>query len=578
MPNKPKPNLQDYSKTCKEFRWEDAEKKLVFSGKNRKFLNIARNISRNAGDKTALLWESSEGKTKTYSFSELEKKSNQFANFLKKTGIRKGDRCFIFLPRVPELYFSFLGILKIGAIAGTLFPAFGPEGLETRLRRGQVNLVVTNKELLKRLEKTKNLGYLKHVVVVDGKTMKKKRWKETDYSEILKESPEFNAVKTKSTDPAVMLFTSATSYTPVAGIVLPHKALIQQTATAEWCLDLHPEDVYWCTADPGWITGVVYGIIAPLALGIKIMSYEGRFDPEKWYDLIEKYRISILYTAPTAIRMLMQSGAHKKYNLSSLRHICSVGEALNPAAIKWSKQTLGLPIYDNYWQTETGAIVVSNYRCLQIKPGSMGKPVPGIKAAIIDENGKELGAGKTGNLALKPGWPAMMSAIWKRPDLYKNYFKKGFYMTKDSAYKNRQGYYFFVGRADDIIKTAGERVNPFEVESALMEYPATAETAVIGKPDPTRGEIIAAFIVLKRGYKPNEDLKKKIQEFVKKKLAGHAYPKEILFAGDLPKNRSGKIVRRILKNLVKKEPLGDVSTLQNPECIEEIKKILRQHP
>ena len=533
--------------------------------------NIASNISKDA----SIIWESAEGKTETYSFSELDKKSSQFANFIKKIGIKKGDRCFIFLPRIPELYFSFIGILKIGAIAGTLFPSFGPEGIETRLKRGEVNLVVTDSELLTRLEKTKSLPDLKHVIVVDGKTKTKKRWKEHCYNDITKENPEFDIAKTKASDPAIMLFTSATSYTPVAGIVLPHRALIQQIATAELSLDLHPGDVYWCTADPGWITGIVYGIIAPLCIGTQIVSYEGRFDAERWYNLIEKHHVSVLYTAPTAIRMLMQSKAHKKYNLSSLRHICSVGEALNPGAIKWSKQAFGLPIYDTYWQTETGAIIISNYRGIKIKPGSMGKPVPGIKALIVDENGKALGVGKIGNLALKPGWPSMMSMIWKRPDLYKNYFKNRLYMTNDLAYKDKQGYFFFAGRKDDVIKTAGERVNPFEVELALMKHSSTAEVAVVSKPDPLRGEIIAAFIVLKKAGDANEKLKSEIQGFIKKQVAGHAYPRAIYFVKELPKNRSGKIVKRILKNLLRNEPAGDISTLQNPECIKEIKKIIR---
>jgi acetyl-CoA synthetase len=533
--------------------------------------NIASNISETA----SIIWESAEGKVKKYDFSEIEKISNQFANLLKKIGIKKGDRCFIFLPRIPELYFAFLGILKVGAIAGTLFPAFGPEGLETRLKRGQVNLVVTDKELLSRLEKTKDLPYLKNVIVVGGKTQKTKRWKEIGYNEILKEKTSFEVVKTKANDPAIMLFTSATAYTPVAGIMLPHKALIQQIATAEWSLDLHPEDVYWCTADPGWITGVVYGIIAPLCIGAKLLSYEGRFDAERWYRLIEKSHVNVLYTAPTAIRMLMQSNAHRTHDLSSLRHICSVGEALNPAAIKWAEKNLKLTIYDTYWQTETGAIIISNHRGMKIKMGSMGKPVPGIKALIVDEKGRELGTGKIGNLALKTGWPSMMTGIWKRPDLYKSYFKNKMYMTKDLAYKDKQGYFFFAGRSDDVIKTAGERVNPFEVESALMEHPATAECAVVSKPDPTRGEIIVAFIVLKQKHYANEKLKSEIQGFVKKQLAGHAYPREIYFVKALPKNRSGKIVRRILKNILINEPAGDVSTLQNPECIAQIKQTIK---
>lgn len=600
--NKLKPNLENYYEIYKKFEWKDAEKLVDFFDKKKTQLNIAYNavtrhaINTNLKTKIALHWESADGKFKDFTFSDLEKESNKFANLLKKLGIRKGDRCFIFLPRMPELYFSFLGILKIGAIAGTLFPAFGPEGIESRLRKGEVKLLVTNSELLKRLYKTKNLPKLKYVVVVDKITKNKaikKKWKEISYDEVEKLSSRFEIIKTNKNDAAIMLFTSGTAGTPVAGIVLSHKATIQQLITALWVLDLHSEDIYWCTSDPGWITGIVYGIIAPFSLGITTITYEGRFDAEKWYKIIEKNKVSVIYTAPTAIRMLMTKTNYKKYNLSSVRHVCSVGEALNPAAIKWGKKVFKTFIYDSYWQTETGAIVIANYRSVPIKMGSMGKPVPGIKATIIDEKDKkEIGPNKTGLLALKPDWPSMMSQIWKNSKLYKSYFikdKKGkkWYITKDLAYKDKEGYYFFVSRADEVIKTSGERVNPFEIENVLIEHPKIVEAAVVGKPDPLRGEIVVAFVVLKKEIKGNkhkklEKIKEKLREnivlFVKKKLAGHAYPKEIYFVPELPKTRSGKIMRSILKSLIKKELIKkeNFEALSNPDCLIKIKKAINK--
>ena len=585
---KMQPNLQDYDTIYKQFKWKDAEKEVRFFDKNKTKLNMAYMISQNASilkEKIAIHWENAKGQQKNFTFEQLEKESNKFANLLKKLGIKKGDRCFIFLPRIPELYFSFLGILKAGAIAGTLFPAFGPEGLEPRLEKGQVKLLVTNSELLERVRKTKNK--LKYIIVVGKKKSKKKiskaktKAREISYEETKNLSPKFKIVKTNKDDAAIMLFTSGTARTPLAGIVLPHKAIIQQILTAKWVLDLRQNDIYWCTADPGWITGIVYGIIAPSSLGVTSIVYEGRFDPDKWYEIIERNKVSVLYTAPTAIRMLMASNAHKKYNLSSIRHVCSTGEALNPAALEWGKKVFGTFIYDSYWQTETGAIVIANYPCLKIKKGSMGKPVPGIKATILNEKGKELPANEIGLLALEPGWPSMMTQIWKHPELYKSYFVrdakgKKWYITKDLAYKDKEGYYFFVGRADEIIKTAGERVAPWEVEKVLSQHYAIAEAAVVGKPCAVRGEIVTAFIVLKDKYDKygkKEKLKQNIVMFVKKRLAGHAYPREIYFVKELPKTRSGKIMRLVINALIKKEKIN-ITAIANPECIEEIKKVI----
>lgn len=535
------PNLADYQKTCRTFSWKQA-------------LTANRQIGGPSKSKIALYWQGENGEKKKFTFFELYLLSNRFANLLKNLGVKKGDRVFFFLPRVPELYYGFMGALKIGAIGGTLFAAFGPQALFDRLNNSGAKILVTNKELYQRVRPLeKDLPELQKVLLIDN-----------DFETLMSAaSEEFASVHLSPDDPMFMLYTSATGNTPVCGIVIPQKAIIQQKITAQWVLDLHDNDIYWCTADPGWVTGAVYGILAPFLLGITQVVFAGRFEPAKWYGIIQNYKVTVLYTAPTAIRMLMSdSKVLKKYQLSSLRHICSVGEALPATCIRWTQNNLGLPIHDTWWQTETGAIMTANYRSVKIKPGSMGKPIPGIKLAIIDKQGKELPPNTEGDLAIKVGWPSMMIDVWRNPERYKTYFRNDWFVSGDRATKDKEGYYWFIGRADDIIKTSGERVGPFEVESALQTHPAVLESAVIGKPDPLRGQIIKAFIVLKKGQNSSDELKNQIQQFVKKELAGHAYPREIEFVDKLPKNRSGKIVRRLLKAKELGLPLGDTSTLE----------------
>ena len=554
---KRKPNLPDYQKAVRKFRWKNYFKEIeFFYGK----LNAAYNaIDRHTDipNKVALYWIGEE--EKRYTFREMKNLSNKFANVLKKLSVKKGDRVFIFLPRVPELYVSFLGTLKIGAIAGTLFAAFGPKALKDRLENSSAKVLITNAELKKRVDTIrKDLPDLKKIIVID-----KPKKGDVDYKkEMSKASRTFNVRIMRPDEPAFMLYTSGTTGKP-KGVVHCHRAIIQEHLTAKWVLDLKPEDIYWCTADPGWVTGIVYEILGSWSNKASTVVYEGRFDPEKWYNIIEKYQVSVWYTAPTAIRMLMKAGAvYKKYNLSSLRHLCSVGEPLNPEPIHWSLKAFGLPFHDNWWQTETGGILIANYPCMPIKPGSMGKPFPGIRASIVNDKGNKLPVNKHGNLVFKPQWPSMMLKIWKNPKKYKSYFKKGWYISGDKAFRDKDGYYWFVGRADDVIKTAGERVGPFEVESALIEHKAIIEAAVIGKPDPLRGEIIKAFIILAKGYEPSRQLEDEIKLFIKKRLAGHAYPREIEFVQSLPKTQSGKILRRLLKARELGLSTGDTSTLE----------------
>ncbi|MBI3379191.1 acetate--CoA ligase [Candidatus Gottesmanbacteria bacterium] len=553
------PNLPDYETTYKNFSWEKAkEDELTWfeDGKiNAAYNAIDRHLTTFRKNKIALYWEGDNNETEKYTFEEVSYLSNQYGNYFKSLGVDRSDRVFIFLPRIPPLYFSFLGILKIGAIAGTLFSAFQEQALFDRLENSSAKVLITNTELSQRVEKIRHkLPHLKHIIIVD----------EPEFSQnITKQSKDIHIARMDPDDYAFMLYTSGTTGKP-KGVVHRHLAILSEHMTAKYVLDLHDEDTYWCTADPGWVTGIAYEILGSWSNGVTSLVFSGRFAAEKWYQLLQKYKISVWYTAPTAVRMLMAQGETlvKKHDLSSLRHLLSVGEPLNPEAIRWGLKAFGLPFHDTWWQTETGAISIANYPCMDVKIGSMGKPTPGVEAAIIDEEGNELPVGKEGNLALRKGWPSMMKTIWHRHVKYDSYFVKEWYISGDRAWKDKDGYFWFVGRADDVIKTSGERVGPFEVESALVEHPSVVEAGVIGKPDQLRGEIIKAFVVLKSGVKPTDELKEELSLFVKKHLAGHAYPREIEFIDKLPKTRSGKIMRRILKAKELGLPIGDTSTLE----------------
>ncbi|MGN7468660.1 acetate--CoA ligase [Brevibacillus sp. SAFN-007a] len=558
-------NLENYDETYARFDWKDVEKQFSWyeTGKvNMAYEAIDRHLSTERKDKVALLY-SDLTREESYTFAQLSELSNKFGNVLRDLGIKKGDRVFVFMPRTPELYVSVLGTLKVGAIVGPLFEAFMEAAVRDRLENSEATAIVTTPALLPRIP-VSELPALKHVILVGAKEELAEG--QISFEEAMATaSSELEIEWVDREDGMILHYTSGSTGKP-KGVLHVHNAMIQHYQTGKWVLDLQEDDVYWCTADPGWVTGTSYGIFAPWLNGVTNVIRGGRFTPEDWYKTIEKYKVTVWYSAPTAFRMLMGAGDEvvKRFDLSSLRHVLSVGEPLNPEVVYWGLRVFNQRIHDNWWMTETGGQLISNFRSMAIKPGSMGKPIPGVYAAIIDDQGNELPPNRMGNLAIRVGWPSMMRQIWNNPAKYAEYFSiPGWYVSGDSAYKDEEGYFWFQGRIDDVINTSGERVGPFEVESKLVEHPAVAEAGVIGKPDPLRGEIIKAFISLRAGYEPSEALMDDIRKFVKEGLAAHAAPREIEFRDKLPKTRSGKIMRRVLKAWELGLPTGDLSTMED---------------
>ncbi|RFU66240.1 acetate--CoA ligase [Peribacillus glennii] len=559
-------NLQNYEETYKQFDWSETEK--VFSWSETGKVNLAyeaidRHAESHRKNKIALYYRDA-GRNEKYTFKEMKELSNKAGNVLKSYGnVEKGDRVFIFMPRSPELYFALLGAVKLGAIVGPLFEAFMEGAVKDRLEDSEAKVLITTPDLLSRVP-VGDLPALKHIFLIGENIEEDTMY--FDFNKRLKEADKKLPVEwVDRGDGLILHYTSGSTGKP-KGVLHVHNAMIQHYQTAKWVLDLKDDDVYWCTADPGWVTGTSYGIFGPWLTGTSNVVVGGRFKPESWYQTIEDFGVTVWYSAPTAFRMLMGAGDEivKGFDLSTLRHILSVGEPLNPEVVRWGMKVFQLRIHDTWWMTETGAQVICNYPSMEIKPGSMGKPIPGVKAAIVDDQGNELPPYRMGNLAVKKGWPSMMNQIWNNPQKYESYFMPGdWYVSGDSAYMDEDGYFWFQGRVDDVIMTAGERVGPFEVESKLVEHPAIAEAGVIGKPDPVRGEIIKAFIALRDGYEPSDKLIEEIRQFVKQGLAAHAAPREIEFRDKLPKTRSGKIMRRVLKAWELDLPTGDLSTMED---------------
>lgn len=559
-------NLPNYDEAYANFNWEEVNKNFTWNETGRvnmAYEAIDKHAKSNRKNKVALYYQDGLRKEK-YTFKEMKDFSNKAGNVLKNYGdVEKGDRVFIFMPRSPELYFALLGAVKLGAIVGPLFEAFMEGAVRDRLEDSEAKVLITTPELLERVP-LNDLPALKTVFLVGDNV--EEGGKTVAFNPLFEQaSKELHIEWLGREDGLILHYTSGSTGKP-KGVLHAQNAMVQHYQTAKWVLDLKEDDVYWCTADPGWVTGTAYGIFAPWLVGASNVILGGRFSPEAWYEALQDYGVTVWYSAPTAFRMLMGAGqdAIKKYDLSQVRHVLSVGEPLNPEVIRWGMNAFGLRIHDTWWMTETGGQVICNYPCMEIRPGSMGKPIPGVKAAIVDNEGNEVPAYTMGNLAIAKGWPSMMRGIWNNQQKYESYFMPGdWYVSGDSAYMDEDGYFWFQGRIDDVIMTSGERVGPFEVESKLIEHAAVAEAGVIGIPDPVRGEIIKAFIALRAGYEPSDELKEEIRQFVKKGLAAHAAPRQIEFRDKLPKTRSGKIMRRVLKAWELNLPTGDLSTMED---------------
>ena len=564
------PNIDGYDDARASFDWATIEGEVAWlpgGGLNVAWECIDRHAAEGRGGRLAMLWVSKDMEEERYTFDEMRLETNKFANVLLGLGAAKGDRVFVFMDRLPETYVAILGALKAGCVAGPLFSAFGPDPVRDRLQDSGASVFVTSPDLRKRIAGIlPDCPDLKHVIIVNknGRSEDPLADGDVSYEDLMAgASDAFDKVDTTRDDYSIMHYTSGTTGKP-KGAVHRHNSVLQQYATGKWALDLHEDDLYFCTADPGWVTGTSYGIIAPWTSGVANFIYEGGFRATTWYDLIEKYKVTVWYSAPTAIRMMMKAGseAARKRDLSSLRFLASVGEPLNPEAIVWGMEAFDMPFHDNWWQTETGAIMCANYAESDIKLGSMGRPIPGIELAVVDDDGNPAPPGQEGDLVARPGWPSMFQTYWRNDEMYQSKFKKGWYYSGDRARMDEDGYFWFIGRADDVINTAGHLVGPFEVESALVEHPAVAEAGVIGKPDPIAMEVVKAFVALREGYEPSEPLRRELMRFARGKLAAGTAPREIDFLPGLPKTRSGKIMRRLLKARELGLPEGDTSTLE----------------
>jgi acetyl-CoA synthetase len=529
-------------------------------------LNIAHEaVDRHAtgarSDHVAFRWLRADGSTTETTYAELATATSQFANALAGLGVGAMDRVFLLAGRVPELYVSALGALKNRSVVSPLFTGFGPEPIRERLARGDGRVLVTTPALYRRKVAPirGELPLLEHILVIGGGDDVPAGTH--DFTTLSDAQPSTFAIPpTDPEDPALLHFTSGTTGPP-KGAVHVHEAVVAHRATAASALDLRADDVFWCTADPGWVTGTSYGIIAPLTHGVTSVVDERELDAARWYRTLEEQRVTVWYTSPTALRMLARAGTDLpgRSDLSALRLVATVGEPLNPDLVAWGREVLGVPVLDNWWQTETGAIMIANVVTDVVRPGSMGRPLPGVRATLLRRGADGRAAvaggeveevdepGVEGELALRPGWPSMFRGYLHDKARYEASFAGGWYLTGDVARRDVDGRFWFVGRADDLIKSAGHLVGPFEVESALLEHPDVVDAGVVGVPDPVAGEIVKAFVTLRPGLDPSEAVELDLLGFARRRLGAAVAPRRIAFDPDLPHTRSGKVLRRVLR-------------------------------
>jgi acetyl-CoA synthetase len=578
----PQPNLVDYAKAYATFSWDRARDELIGAeggaAANIAFQAVDRHANGKNAGRVALRFLSRTVPRYDVTYGELQALTGRFANVLGSLGVAVGASVFSLLGRVPELYVAALGTLKASAVFCPLFSAFGPEPIHQRLALGDGRVLVTTAAFYRRKVAPiiDALPGLAHVLLVDGDPSDRLPPRCHHLPTLMAEaSADYSTAPTDPEQRALLHFTSGTTGTP-KGAVHVHDAVVSHHITGSLALDMHDDDVFWCTADPGWVTGTSYGIISPLTHGLMTIVDEADFDAARWYEILEKEQVSIWYTAPTALRMLMKAGGAlaKQFDLSHLRFIASVGEPLNPQVVLWGQEVLGRAIHDNWWQTETGGIMIANFAASDIWPGSMGRPLPGIEAAVAERDADGelvLVDGRAvlvtepeveGELVLRRGWPSMFRGYYQDDERYARAFVGDWYRTGDLVKRDSHGYYWFVSRGDDVIKSAGHLIGPFEVESTLLEHPSVAEAGVIGLPDPVIGETVKAFVTLRPEYQPSDELRLELIGWGRKHLGAAVAPRDIAFDQHLPHTSSGKIMRRLLRARELGLPEGDTSTLE----------------
>lgn len=587
-----------FKKWDKVLDWQPPHAQWFIGGKLNASYNCLDVHMANRAEKTAIIWEGEMGEVKTYTYRQLLEETSRFANALKKLGVKKGDIITIYLPMIPEIVISMLACARIGAPHNVVFAAFSGEALFTRIGDAKSKFIITCDGYYRRgtvVEQKKKTDMDSHmyqgiekVIVVKQADIEVEMHPQRDvwWHDLMKdEKPVCEAEPMDAEDMLFLMYTSGTTGKPKGIVHTTGGYVVGTHVTTKWIFDLKENDIYWCTADCGWITGHSYLVYGPLSNGATILMYEGAPDfPDKdrWWDLIERHKVTILYTAPTAIRTFMKWGDEwpQKHNLSTLRLLGSVGEAINPGAWLWYYEHIGqkkCPIVDTWWQTETGMVLITPLPGITtLKPGSATRPFPGIEAIVLDETGKEVPRGKDGLLAIKRPWPSMVRTIFNDAERFKEtYWSKWdgkTYFAGDGAKQDENGYFWIIGRVDDSIKVAAHLIGTAEVESVLVSHPAVAESAVVGKLDELKGEVIYCYVILRSGVMATEKLRKELINHVALNIGPIAKPKQVIFTDDLPKTRSGKIMRRVLKAIVNDRNAGDVTTLQNPDIVE----ILRQ--
>ena len=561
---------------------------------------LDRHIKTNRKNKLAYIWEGEMGEIKTYTYYQLYREVNQLAKALKTYGVKKGDRVAVFLPVIPELPIALLATVRIGGVHTVVFSGFSAEALADRVNDCGAKILITADGAFRRgktvaIKDTADRALpsiqgIEKVIVVKrtGQPVQMKDCRDVWYSDALASAGANAYVEPesmRSTDPLFILYTSGTTGKPKGVQHGTGGYMVWAYWTLKWAFNPTDEDIFWCVADIGWITGHTYNVYAPLSMGITAFLFEGTPDypaQDRWWDMIERHGINILYGTPTAVRMFMKFGEEwiNKHDLSTLRLLGSVGEPINPEAWKWYYRVIGkekLPIIDTWWQTETGGFMISPASGIELtplKPGSATLPLPAVNADIYDDKGQPVPQGTKGYLVIKSPWPGMLQTVWKDPERFKQtYFGRwpGIYYVGDYAIRDPDGYFWLLGRADEVLKVAGHRIGTVELESVLVAHPAVSEAAVMGKEDVVKGEVPVAFIVLRSGFTPSDELRKGLVKHVRTTIGPIATPQAIVIVNKLPKTRSGKIMRRLLKAVLSGAPLGDTSTIEDEASIEDIK-------